>query len=224
MTRPVAPTPCGRSVENLHAGFLWILPRIELHGRIYFRHLRPDRRDDALQEMAALAWKWFLRLRESGRDPADFLTGFVSLLARAVNSGRRLAGMAKSKDVLNPATQRRHGFHVERLPSCTQASHERLFSEVNGQRQLDAYEERLRDNTITPVPEQVVFRIDWPAFLRTLTGRERRLIRAMALSERTLDLSKQFEVSPARISQLRREFHDGWERFCGEREEGRQAR
>jgi hypothetical protein len=207
-------------LAELHARFLLILPRVELHGRIYFRHLRHHKKADAIQEMRGLAWKWFLRLVERGKDPCDFLAAFVTLLARAVNSGRRLAGMAKSKDALNPATQRRHGFSVECLPSSVLTSHERLYSEVNGQRQLDAYEERLRDNTITPVPEQVVFRIDWPAWLRTLTARDRRMIRAMGLGERTLDLSRQFEVCPARISQMRREFHDGWERFCGDPVEG----
>jgi hypothetical protein len=215
MTTP--PAPCVQPVEALHAGFLLILPRVELHGNIFFRHLRcPHKKADAVQEMRALAWRWYLRLHEGGRDPADFLTGFVTLLARAVNSGRRLAGMARAKDVLNPATQWRHGFHVERLPSCTQASHELLYAEVHGQEQHDAFEERLRDNTITPVIDQVIFRIDWPAWLRTLTGRERRLIRAMALGERTLDLGRLFDVSPARISQVRREFFEGWRRFCGE--------
>jgi hypothetical protein len=205
------------SLAQLHVAFLTILPSVELHGRIYFRHLRcPHKKADAVQEMQALAWKWYLRLHERGKDPADFISGFVTLLARAVNSGRRLAGMSRAKDVLNPATQRRHGFTVERLPSCTQASHELLYAEVHGQELHDAYQERLRDNTITPVIDQVVFRIDWPAFLQTLTGRERRLIRAMARNERTLDLSKQFEVSPARISQLRREFCKGWMRFCGD--------
>jgi hypothetical protein len=217
MSRPVRPAAHVPSTEVLQAAFLLILPRVELHGRIYFRHLRcPHQKADAIQEMRALAWQWFLRLHQRGRDPADFLTGFVMLLARAVNSGRRLAGMARAKDVLNAATQRRHSFHVERLPSSTQASHERLYSDVHGQELHDAFEERLRDNTITPVPDQVIFRIDWPAWLRTLTGRQRRMIRAMAQNERTLDLSKEFEVSPARISQLRSEFHDGWQRFCGE--------
>ena len=42
------------------------------------------------------------------------------------------------------------------------------------------------------------------------------MVRAMARGERTLDLSKQFELSPSRISQLRREFQEGWERFTGE--------
>ena len=30
---------------------------------------------------------------------------------------------------------------------------------------------------------------------------------------------ERFELSPGRISQLRREFRDGWERFCGAGEE-----
>lgn len=91
------------------------------------------------------------------------MTAFTTLLARAVNSGRRVAGMAKAKDVLNPATQRRHGFKVEPLPVSTAASHEELYATVHGQQLHDAFEERLRDNAITPVADQVQFRSDWPA-------------------------------------------------------------
>jgi hypothetical protein len=210
----------GLPFTELHARFRALLPRIELHGRIYFRHLRcPHRKADVIQEMRALAWKWFVRLVQRGRDPADFVMGFVTLLARAVGSGRRLAGMLRAKDVLNPATQRRRGFQVERLPAWHRAGHERLYADPHGQELFDAFEERLRDNRITPVPAQVAFRIDFPAWLATLTGRERRIIRAMSLGERTLDLARQFEVSPARISQLRREFHDGWVRFTADPDE-----
>jgi hypothetical protein len=203
-------------LAHLHAAFLSILPRVEQHGRIYFRHLPPHKKADALQEMRALAWKWFLRLHERGKDPADFVTQFVTYLARAVNSGRRLAGMVKSKDVMNPLNQRRRGFRVEPLPSSMRSSHENLYASPQGQALLDAYEERLRDNTVTPVIDQVAFRIDFPAWLKTLTARERRMIRAMAQNERTLDLSKEFELSPARISQVRREFYLDWRRFCGD--------
>jgi hypothetical protein len=66
------------------------------------------------------------------------------------------------------------------------------------------------------VPEQVCFRIDFPGWLTTLTPRECRLVREMADSERTLDLSKRFDLSPARISQLRRELHNDWRRFLGD--------
>ena len=144
------------------------------------------------------------------------MTAFTTLLARAVNSGRRLTGMAKAKDVMNTATQRRHGFRVESLPASSAVGYDHLYASPLGQELQDAYEERLRDNTVTPVLDQVQFRIDWPAWLATLTGRERRMIGAMARNDRTKDISREFEVSPGRISQMRREFHDDWRRFCGE--------
>ncbi len=140
------------SPQRLHARFLQILPRVEEHGRIYFRHLRPHQRADAIQEMRALAWKWFLRLADRRKDPAGFLTAFTTYLARAVNSGRRLAAMARAKDALNPATQKRHGFTVEPLPTAPRACHDQIYAAPRGQQLLDAFEERLRDNTITPVP------------------------------------------------------------------------
>ncbi len=131
LTRPGAARR--QRLVRLHALFLAILPRVEEHGRIYFRHLRPHQKADAVQEMRALAWKWFLSLARRGKDPAAFLTAFTTYLARAVNSGRRLAGMAKAKDALNPATQKRHGFTVEPLPSSPRACHEHLYAAPRGQ-------------------------------------------------------------------------------------------
>jgi hypothetical protein len=204
----------------LQAAFLSILPRVELHAQIYFRGLKcPHRKADAVQETLAIAWKWFVRLAEKGKDPLTFPAVFASYAARAVKCGRRLCGQEKGKDVLSSLARQRHGFTLEQLPSSTVTSHEERFGTVNGQRKQDAFEERLRDNTLTPVPEQVAFRIDFPAWLTTLTDRERRIVREMANSERTLDISQRFEVSPARISQLRRELHDDWQKFCGERDQ-----
>jgi hypothetical protein len=98
----------------------------------------------------------------------------------------------------------------------TVSSYDQLYAVPNGQELHDTFEERLRENTTTPVPDQVQFRIDWPAWLSTLTGRERRMIRVMARNESTKNLAHQFDLSPARISQKRREFHDEWQQFCGE--------
>jgi len=90
-----------------------------------------------------------------------------------------------------------------------------LLEVLVGLRAQDAYEEHLHDNTVTPVPDQVQFRLDWAAWLRTLTGRERRMTRMMARGERTMDVGRQFELSPSRVSQLRSEFRQDWHRFCG---------
>jgi DNA-binding NarL/FixJ family response regulator len=71
----------------------------------------------------------------------------------------------------------------------------------------------------TPIPDQVAFRIDFPAWLKTLSRREREIAKALAKGHRTLDVARRFGLSMARISQLRREFFDSWQRFHGEAKE-----
>jgi hypothetical protein len=106
----------------VQAQFLALLPRLQRHGQLYFRHLKcPGRKEEAIQEMLALAWQWLLRLHQRGKDITGFPTVFVALVARAVHNGRRVCGQAKAQDVLNRATQRQHGFTVEPLPTSTPA-------------------------------------------------------------------------------------------------------
>jgi hypothetical protein len=213
MTTPSAPL----SLTHLHAAFLTILPRIERHALIYFRYLRcPHRKDDAIQETLALAWRWFVRLIEKGKNPLSFPMVLAAYAARAVKCGRRICGQERGKDVMSALAQQRHHFSVEALPFSLISSFEERYSLAHGQQKQDTFEERLRDNTQTPVPEQVCFRIDFPAWLTTLTPRERRLVDEMAQNERTFDLSQRFDLSPGRISQMRRELHNDWARFCGE--------
>ena len=72
------------------------------------------------------------------------------------------------------------------------------------------------DNTMTPVPDQAAFRIDWPAWIRTRTDRDRRMIETLMRGERTFDVSQKFGLSPGRVSQMRRELHQDWLAFHGE--------
>ena len=118
MNTPLPPDP---SLDALQAAFLaQVLPRVLTHGRVYFRHLRcPHQRADAVAEMVALAWRWHLRLAERGKDAAQFPTAIATFAARAVRSGRRLAGMDRAKDVLSPLAQQRTGFAVGKLPDCS---------------------------------------------------------------------------------------------------------
>jgi hypothetical protein len=105
------------SLEQLHAAFLTILPRIELHGHVYFRHVRcPFKREDYIAEMVALSWKWFLRLAKRDKDATAFPSALATFAARAVRSGRRLAGQERARDVLSPVAQARHGFVVVKVP------------------------------------------------------------------------------------------------------------
>jgi hypothetical protein len=203
--------------DRLHNAFLELLPRVERHAKIYFRDIQcPATREDRVAEAVAMAWAWFLRLQERGKDVALFTVVFVCLVAKAVKCGRRLCGQEKARDVMSPLAQQRHDFRVERLPRATSTSHERLYSSPHGQRGLNAFEEMLHDNTATPPDEQAMFRIDFADWLATLTPRERFVIRELARGERTGDVAGMFDVTPGRVSQMRTEFRDGWSRFCGE--------
>jgi hypothetical protein len=56
---PACPQDPVQGAGALHAAFLALLPRIERHARICFRHLGcPQGRDDAVAETVALAWRW----------------------------------------------------------------------------------------------------------------------------------------------------------------------
>jgi hypothetical protein len=103
----------------------------------------------------SVAWKWYISLSERGKDVTQFRMVFIYLVVKAVKCGRRFCGQEKAHDVLSSQAQRRHGFTVESLPISTRTSFEDLYAAPHGQRHLDAFEERLQDNTQTPVPDQV---------------------------------------------------------------------
>jgi hypothetical protein len=204
MSTPSAPRPGPASPEGLHAVFLVLVPRIRLHGEVVFRGVKcPHRKEDAISEMVALAWKWLLRLAERGKDVNDFPSALCTFLGRAVRSGRRLCGQERAKDALSPLAQRRQGFAVQSLPAR---------STLNG----NPFDEALRDNTRTPPDEAAAFRCDFPRWLAALGSRNRAIAEDMAVGHSTQHLARKYGVSPSRVSQLRRQFHADWERFCGE--------
>ena len=200
------------ATNSLQTMFMNLVPRIQTHARIYFRDIRcAIRKADCIAEVVAIAWKWFCRLMKKGRDATRFVSTLATLAARAVRSGRRACGGDRVNDVMSPVAQRRHGFTVQSLLTTSQAR-----DALNGKLARDVMEDRLVDNTVTPPDQQAQFRIDFPRWLRTLSSRERRILRAMSMNEKTRDLSRKFDVTPGRISQMRREFKDGWSRFVGD--------
>ena len=56
---PITPnTPVTPDAARLHDAFLSILPRIELHGHVYFRGLKCQHlKEEFIADMVALAWK-----------------------------------------------------------------------------------------------------------------------------------------------------------------------
>ena len=188
----------------VQTAFFTSLPRIARHAQIYFRHLRcAHTRDDAVAESIALAWKWFVRLVQQGKHPEEFVSAIAAYAARAVKVGRRLCGQENAKDVLSRLTQTRRGFAVLPIPD---------FSTLAG----NVFDEALHDNTATPVPDQVSFRLDFPVWLSTRSARDRELIGELLIGSLSLEAARRFKISPARVAQLRREYYVDWRSFCGE--------
>jgi hypothetical protein len=111
--------------------------------------------------------------------------------------------MQKAKDAMNGHGQHRHGFTVEKLPDVSTLCGNSLT-------------EALMDNTMTPPPAAAAFRVDFPRWLGSLSERDRRLAQQLMLGESTLAAARRFRISPARVSQLRRELCEDWARFHGD--------
>jgi hypothetical protein len=59
-------------------------------------------------------------------------------------------------------------------------------------------------------------RIDLAGWMQTLPGRNRRIAKALSLGQSTKVVASRFRVSPARVSQLRRELEASWLGYHGE--------
>src|SRR5271170_3457612 len=102
MTATVVALP----IAQLQSRFLAIRPRIETHARIFFRQVKSaDEKAERIAETLAIAWKWFVRLAQRGKDATHYPSVLATFAVRAVNAGRRLCGQLKAKDVLSELAQ-----------------------------------------------------------------------------------------------------------------------
>jgi len=188
--------------RQLQANFEALLPRLQGYVRCFFRHLKcTDRKQEALAEATALCWRWYVRLIQKGKDPARFVSILANFAARAVHSGRRLCGQERAQDVLSPRAQQRHDFTTTSLPQG---------SSLHG----NPWDEALHDNMRSAVVDQVCFRLDFPSWRLSRSLRDRDLIDDLMRGEKTMLVARRYGLTAGRISQLRREFHQDWERFC----------
>jgi hypothetical protein len=202
MITPESPACYVSAHQATQQAFLGILPRLKLHAKVYFRDLKdPERREEAICEMLALAWSWFLRLAERGKDATQFASVLATYAARAVRAGRRLCGQEKARDVLSPLAQQRRGFRVSTLSDG---------SSLGG----NVLDEALQDNTITPIVEQVHFRLDFPRWRGSRCERDRRLIDDLMIGGRAHEMACKYGLSRSRVSELRRQFFEDWTNFC----------
>jgi hypothetical protein len=138
------------TIENLHETFTRRLPELQAMALARFRRLRPDARREAVQNTAALAWMYWLRLAEAGRaDDQGILTSVWWYAIKQTAMRRTIA--------------RGSGMHRRRRRDA--------YDLRSGTIQHLDFNFFVGDST--PVPDAVAFRLDFPAFMSTLNERQR---------------------------------------------------
>ena len=179
--------------------FLKMLPAIERRARITFRHLKGDDRDEAVQETICNACLAYARLVDRGRADVATPSSLVLYAAAQFRDGRRVGSPLNINDVCSVYCQRRKGVKVQPLSRWNDGAGE--WRDI-----------LVEDKTATPA-DLAASRIDFPAFLATLSRRDRRLAEKLATGESTSQAAKLFRISAGRVSQLRQELKRAWERF-----------
>jgi hypothetical protein len=185
-----------------HAAFVAMLPAIRRTAQISFRKVRPELRDDLIEETIANAFVAFVRLLERGQADRALPSPLARFAIAQVRVGRRVGSHLRIRDVMSGYAQFKKDFFVERLDSFD--DEEDCWQEIV-----------VEDKRATPA-DVAACRIDFAEWLRRLTARLRRIALALASGETTKGAAKMFDLSPARISQLRECLKKSWEAFQGE--------
>ena len=182
--------------------FLAILPAIERQATFALRHLSGEALEDAVAEVVANCTCAFRRLHEKGRLHVAFASALVRFAVAQFHDGRRVGSRQNSHDVYDLLARREGRYRLCSLNAAHQ--HGAVWAEA------------VIDNRRSPVPEQVSFRIDFPEWLAEQGTRKREIAERLSLGCSTSEVASEFEVSRARISQLRREFEDSWNEFSAD--------
>lgn len=199
---PLHPVPTSAADDRIpawHAGFLQLLPSILRHARIACRRLNAEAREELVQEAVANAMVAYVRLVELDKSHVAAATPLARFALAQARDGRKVGGKLNVRDVMSVSCRNRKEVVVEQL-DCWDATTE-CWQEV-----------LVEDKTCTPA-ELAASRIDFMAWLASLSGREREIAKMLASGGGTGEVAAKFTLSPARVSQLRRELWVAWVAF-----------
>ncbi len=194
--------PHAPSIPAWHNRFLAILPAVLRQARIAFRSLDPERREDALAEVVANVFSAYSRLVELDKEDIAFAAPLARYAIRRYHDGRYVGSKFSSRDVSSK--------HCQRLQNIKVKSFHRFDPDAGQWREIV-----VEDRRATPA-DVAMTRIDFAAWLNTLTPRERRIALKLAVGERTGAVARMFDISAGRISQMRGELCQAWHVFVGD--------
>lgn len=195
--------PCTEpsSTPAWHSGFLNLLPAIREQLRFLLRKLSVDERAEALAECVANVVLAYARLYERGKLDVAYASSLAAYAVKHYFSGRRVGNPLNADDVASPWAQKQRGFRVRSLDRRDAAG---AWKEVV-----------VEDGRASPA-EVAASRIDLADWLDELPRLKRGIAEMLATGETTSATARQFQVTPGRVSQIRRELADNWAEFQGQ--------
>lgn len=184
-----------------HAGFLALLPQIHERLRFGFRKLPAHERAEALAEAIAAIALAYARLHARGKAEVGFATPLAEFAVRQYFAGRRVGSRLNVDDVTSPYAQRLRGHRVASLDRRGPSG---------------AWKEILVEDRRTTPAELAASRIDLEDWFVQLPRPKRRIAQTLATGESTQETARRFNVTPGRVSQLRRELEADWHEFQGQ--------
>ena len=200
----IASTPrtCAAARNSKPVDFLRLMPLIRRHARESFRRLDPEARDEAVQETVANAFVAYTRLVERHKLHVIAALPLARYAVAQIRTGRRVGGTLNIRDVSSGYCQQRQGVLLERLDRVVES--EGVWEQV-----------LVEDRSCTPA-DLVAIRLDFQSWLASLPERHRQIAEVLSTGEASGIVARLFEVSSARISQLRAHFKATWLAFQGE--------
>jgi hypothetical protein len=181
-----------------------MLAQIRSQARLAFRLLRPEHREEMIQEAIANAYCAFVRLVRRGKADIAYASPLANFAIRQVIAGRRVGAKSSSRDVTSAYARLVEGIIVERLDT---------FDPEQGEWRAVLIEDR----RATPA-DIAAARIDVAAWFRSLDLKSHRIALALAMGDTTSEVARRTGLSSARVSQIRGLLKASWEAFQGEGE------
>ena len=192
------PQPSEASEPAWHAGFLQLLPSICDRLRFALRKLPADERAEATAECLAHVALAYAKLHEQGKLDVAYASSLAAFAAKQYFSGRRVGSPLNADDITSPWAQKRRGFRVRSLDRRA----------PNGEWR----EVVVEDGRASPA-EVAASRIDIEDWLDELPRFKRGVAETLGTGETTKETAGRFDVTPGRISQLRKELAESWDAF-----------
>ena len=194
------------SQSNDHARFLAVMPLIVSLARRRLAHLPHEAREELLAEAVAGGFAMYLSLRRRGRIERVSSAGFARHAVLHAICGRHVGGCQAGTDVMSELGRLRHGRSVTPLgvspPADEPGNRAGWLDEAVQTRRME-------------IPDQVAVRLDGHRWLSSLSPRNRQMVSELATGEQARIVARRHGITAGRLSQLRREWLQGWQLTVG---------